>query len=276
MDPPVTPRDLLVEPFNSLLSTWSNWITRLERAFDLFHIPTSKRPDFLLHFLGREEKSLIARTTNSNVNLLGYEQLLQICNDVYASHEDTDTKKTFDFMTRHQLPNESMSQYLQCLWNMTNGCNFGGYAGIAVKNQLILGMLNKTLQQKLLQMRDLTLKQIMDICDSDESNTIEPAAKIIRIVDSNGFELKGPMPVGTDPWSQPGLHHLPGPSGCHRRPHHLRHHRDDRAAEQAQGLPRGQAGEQRCVYFMPQTPPTAVKEEEEKIQVKEEEEKFQE
>ena len=64
----------------------------------------------------------------------------------------------FHFHRRNQLPNESVAEYVAELRRLSTHCDFGKYLNDALRDRLICGLRNESIQKSLLAIKDLTFK----------------------------------------------------------------------------------------------------------------------
>nr|XP_029719642.1 uncharacterized protein K02A2.6-like [Aedes albopictus] len=109
---------------------WSRWVERLEGAFNLFGVQPDTRLFLLLHFMGGE---------------------------TFKCRRQGDDR-----------PDESIDEYLIALRKIAITCKFGDYVNTALRNQFLFGLKDRTIQARLLEVRNLTLNRARDMAVSME------------------------------------------------------------------------------------------------------------
>lgn len=74
----------------------------------------------------------------------------------------------FRFFSRSQEVGESVDKYVTDLKKMANPCEFGDELSNLIRDRLVLGLLDKTTQERLLREPDLKLEKALDICRANE------------------------------------------------------------------------------------------------------------
>lgn len=76
--------------------------------------------------------------------------------------------ESFHFGTRHQKPDESISDYIVALKKLSIHCNFGEFLQRALRDRFVCGLNNSKIQNKLLNTNDLTFVKACQIAQSME------------------------------------------------------------------------------------------------------------
>ena len=64
----------------------------------------------------------------------------------------------FHYHRRNQLPNKSVAEYIAKLRRLSTHCDFGEYLNDTLRDQLVCGLRNESIQKSLLAIKDLTFK----------------------------------------------------------------------------------------------------------------------
>ena len=123
---------------------------------------------------------------------LGKEEMKIYKNLTYTGAEDKDDVETiiskmeaniigeintiyerFMFHQRVQKEDESMDTYVTALKELVRTCNYGVLNDELLRDRIVIGITDDTVRKILLQKRDLTLKDAIDICKAAEATKIQ-------------------------------------------------------------------------------------------------------
>ena len=126
----------------------------------------------------------------------------------------------YKFFKRDRLPNESVPEYLAELNSLSEFCEFGDKLDDYIRDRLVCGIGNERILQKLLSVRDLTLKQA-----TDHAVAMEAACRDSRDIQSSRVGLSAPQAGGFERSPEAALHKIGegGKGSCFRcgNPRHL-------------------------------------------------------
>ena len=88
----------------------------------------------------------------------------------------------FYFHQRSQGPSESVAEYLAELRRLATHCKFADFLNDALRDRLVCGLRNASIQKRLLSEKDLTLKKAIELAQSVEA--AESNAKKLQVGDS--------------------------------------------------------------------------------------------
>ena len=92
--------------------------------------------------------------------------------DTYAIGEVNETYERFKFHRRNQQAGETFEMYLATLRNLLQTCNFCPTCKDSVlRDRIVLGIQQSTVQTALLRERNLTLSKCIDLCKACENAT---------------------------------------------------------------------------------------------------------
>ncbi len=69
----------------------------------------------------------------------------------------------FHFHRRNQTTGESVAEFLAVLRHLATHCQFRGYVEEALRDRLVCGLRNESIQKKLLSEVDLTLQRAVEL-----------------------------------------------------------------------------------------------------------------
>ncbi|XP_062699430.1 uncharacterized protein K02A2.6-like [Aedes albopictus] len=139
----------IIDPFDRHKMKWSKWVERLEGAFNLFGVQPDSRLFLLLHFMGGETYDIL-------YDKLAPEKPLAKFAGIQIRCQGDDR------------PDESIDEYLIALRKLVITCKFGDYLNTALRNQFVFGLKDRTIQARLLEVRNLTLIRARDMAVSME------------------------------------------------------------------------------------------------------------
>ena len=160
----------LADNFKTFKQAYNIYMT----ATGLSEKPAKRRGNILLHLLGEEAVKLY----NGFVFEAGQEedpaQILAKFND-YCTPKTNLTYERHKLNTRAQAPGESFDSFYTDLCNLAKTCNYGDLYNDMIKDRIVCGIVNKSLQQKLLRDTKLTLDSAIDTCRAWEATETHSA-----------------------------------------------------------------------------------------------------
>lgn len=136
---------------------WSIWLERLENAFLIFNIEDdADKATLLLHYMGTESYNAFRnKTLPDDVKTKTYKNITDAMKEIYEP-KTLEVVENFKFHSRKQLETESVMQYSLALKKMAENCNFGNFLQTALRNQFVFGLRNTKMQQRMLEVEELT------------------------------------------------------------------------------------------------------------------------
>ncbi|KAJ8050045.1 hypothetical protein HOLleu_03080 [Holothuria leucospilota] len=89
--------------------------------------------------------------------------------DTYFIGECNETHERYVFNKRDQQVGETVDAYITNLRTLAKSCNFGDLEESLIKDRLALGINDPGTRKTLLQTKNLTLQDAVDICKTDEA-----------------------------------------------------------------------------------------------------------
>ena len=86
----------------------------------------------------------------------------------------------FIFHQRTQKPGESISHFMMELCQLARTCDFGEFLEEALRDRLVCGLNNTSIQKKLLSENDLTLQRAIDIVTAAEMAVSQPSDQLTK------------------------------------------------------------------------------------------------
>ena len=84
-----------------------------------------------------------------------------------------ETYESFKFFTRHQEESETIMEYITAIRGLANTCNFGALKERLIKDRIVCGIRDRSLQKSLLEDPKLTLQKCIDKCRAAETASVQ-------------------------------------------------------------------------------------------------------
>ncbi|XP_059610782.1 uncharacterized protein K02A2.6-like [Phlebotomus argentipes] len=162
-----------VEYFQPGKGKWRRWLMRLEETFECFGVfEEEQKRRMLNHYLGSEAYDKLCDRISPRIPKdLKYAEIVREMTECFDP-EPLEIVEVYHFQMRKQAEGESCDEYLAALRKLSTKCNFGEFLAKALRNQFVVGLRNKTIQQRLLEKRELTLELALDIAKAMESSEL--------------------------------------------------------------------------------------------------------
>ena len=150
--------------FDTTLESWDTYIERLELYFVANGITEAERKRaVLLTVCGPSTYKLIRNLTAPQKPAeVVYSEIIKL---VKAHHtpQPSVTVQRYKFHTRTQQPGESVAAFVAELRQLSEHCEFGTTLEDMIRDRLVCGVANSSIQRRLLAEQSLTLKQAHDL-----------------------------------------------------------------------------------------------------------------
>ncbi|XP_058827474.1 uncharacterized protein LOC131687411 [Topomyia yanbarensis] len=161
--PAQLPTAFTFEPFNPSTSKFDRWLQRLEVSFRIYRIDQEDKRDYLLHYMGSATYDVLCNKLKAeSPETKTFDEIVALLKAHY-SPAPLEILENFKFNSRKQLDYESLCDYVTDLEKLAQSCNFGEHFDNAIRNQFVFGIRNRTVQSRLLEIRDLTLAKAKEI-----------------------------------------------------------------------------------------------------------------
>ncbi len=173
-----------IEQFDPAVEQWTQYVERLEQFFVANDVTgedkKDKRRATFLSVMGRDAynllRSLIAPEKPSENS---FEELVAVLSEHY-SPKPTEVMQRYRFNSRSRKEGESVADYVAQPRKLAEFCNYGNSLDKMLRDRLVWGVKDPSIQKKLLSEPDLTLVRAIQIAQSTET-----AEKNLREMDSN-------------------------------------------------------------------------------------------
>ena len=160
-----------IKEFRPEEETIESYLERIKLFFTANEIADEKKVAVFLSVIGSKTytvlRSLVAPAKPSDK---GFDVL---CSELKKHFEPSKIviAERFHFHRRSQGPEETISEFLAELRRLATHCSFGEFLNDALRDLLVCGLKNESIQRKLLSQRKLTLTQAVDIAKGMEAAT---------------------------------------------------------------------------------------------------------
>ena len=166
--------------FNPQEEDWSEYAERLSFYFTANGITTdAKKRAILLSSVGpstfRLMRSLVLPESLDSVS---FDDLVKKVKE-HKEPPPSVIVRRFQFNTRNQKPGETFSEYVAVLRKAAEHCNFGNSLNEMLRDRLVCGIANGTVQKRLLAEKELTLDKAISLAQSVE--IAEKGAKDLQL-----------------------------------------------------------------------------------------------
>lgn len=160
---------LTTEFFDMGKHKWNRWIERLETTFEIYKVTDGKeKRNYLIQFMGVNTYDIICDMLEpQKPKDKTYDELKALAESHFCP-KPLELVENFKFHLKYQKEGESLEDFLVGLKKQAATCNFGNYLNTALRNQFVFGLRNKSIQNRCLEKRELSLNQAIDIAKATE------------------------------------------------------------------------------------------------------------
>ena len=160
-------------PFDSKKSNWTEWVEVLENYIELNKIESEQeKRALLITSCGIETYQLMRNLVQpAKPKEKTFNELVKVVQD-YSSPKPSEIVERFKFNTRVRRESESVQSYVTELRKLSEHCNYGEQLNTMVRDRLVCGVNNPSIQRKLLsESSTLTFDGALKIAVAMESAT---------------------------------------------------------------------------------------------------------
>lgn len=169
----------MIEPYRKG-SSFAEWVLRLEYCFIANEISEVRKKAFFISLGGQAVfKELSLLYPNLDIANVTYNDMVARLKTRFDKTE-SDIIQRLKFNRRIQQPNETLEDFVLAVKLQAEFCSFGSYKEIAIRDRIMAGLLDKNLQQRLLNEEHLTLE-----CAEKMITTWEMAGASARSLDND-------------------------------------------------------------------------------------------
>ncbi|XP_063831961.1 uncharacterized protein LOC135081157 [Ostrinia nubilalis] len=156
-----------------LAKNFKTWIRHVELymvATECHKKSSEIKAAILLHLLGEEGVDKFDTIDLPEAKKKDYDEVLKALGD-YCMPKTNESINRHTFFNRNQKEGENITEYVAQLKKLSVTCNFEGLRDSLIKDRIIGGLLDKTLQERLLREQELSLEKCINMCKTAEIAT---------------------------------------------------------------------------------------------------------
>ena len=171
-----------IEEFDRRKEDWDLYIERLEHFFVANAItePERKRAVFLSVIGASTYKTLRSLLSPNKPGEQDYRELVQKLSEHYSPKPSEIVERT-KFHSRFRKPGESVASFVAQLRSLSEHCNFGDNLEVMIRDRLVCGINDDTIQKRLLSESKLTYLRAVELAQS-----LENADKNVKLLGRQG------------------------------------------------------------------------------------------
>lgn len=147
---------------------WSRWRKQLESAFAINNTPADKKIHHLLHHMGFATYNILCdKLSPAEPESKTYEQVCEVLAEVFDP-KPLEIVESYRFHLSRQESHQSVDDFMIELKKIAAHCNFNTFLDTALRNQLVFGLKNKTIRNRLLEESNLTLAKALQTAKAME------------------------------------------------------------------------------------------------------------
>ncbi|XP_053550471.1 uncharacterized protein K02A2.6-like [Bombina bombina] len=151
---------------------WDTWVEQFELYCTANNIGADKQVAVFLTTIGSAAYTTLRDILSPDKpNAKPLSDLICLLSDHYLP-KPLEISERFKFYTRKQLQHEDIKTYVISLKKLASSCRFGDYLNTALRDMFVIGLMDCTVQKRLLAEDELTLKRAIEI-----ATVMELAAK---------------------------------------------------------------------------------------------------
>lgn len=165
-------------------TSFSQYVEQIEWIFIINKIPDDEKLAYFLGLCGRETYSEL-KLLHPGVDLATktYESIIDSLKRRFDK-VDTDMFQRYKFYNMVQGESEAAEDFILKVKLQAESCEFGAFKETAIRDRLVMGVLDKQVQQRLLEEEDLTLAKVEKIIVNRECAGVRT-----RMMNSNNFTV---------------------------------------------------------------------------------------
>ena len=154
------------EEFDSASDDWTSYLERFEHYLKANKVSNDARRDALLACIGKQTYALLrALIAPAKPGEKSYKELVASLT-AHLAPKPLLIAERYRFHKRDQKEGETIREYVACLQKMTELCEFGASLTDTLRDRLVTGMRNETIQRRLLSEANLTFARAVEIAET--------------------------------------------------------------------------------------------------------------
>ena len=156
------------EEFDSASDDWTSYLERFEHYLKANKVSNDARRDALLACIGKQTYAhLRALIAPAKPGEKSYKELVASLT-AHLAPKPLLIAERYRFHKRDQKEGETIREYVACLQKMTEHCEFGASLTDTLRDRLVTGIRNETIQRRLLSEANLTFARAVEIAETAE------------------------------------------------------------------------------------------------------------
>ena len=150
----------------NLADSWKTFIsafTFYRDALDISKRNQKTQCAILLHVIGKEAQEVYKTFSFEEGEANNYQILVNKFEETFLPQANTIYER-FLFNKRNQREKESFDSFLKDIKTQVNQCAYGDMKDELLRDRIVVGITSESMQEKLLQTKDLTLQKAIDMC----------------------------------------------------------------------------------------------------------------
>ena len=176
-------------PFNfKIPDEWPWWRPHFEQfriTSGLQNASASKEVNTLLYCLGEEAESMLKSTNITEEETKSYETVFEKFDSFFQVRRNVIFERA-RFNRQWQLPGELVEQYIVELYNLVEYCNYGDFKSEMIRDRLVVGILDKTLSERLQLDPALTVEKAKQMIRQHEA--VQEQQQVLKGAGTNSLE----------------------------------------------------------------------------------------
>lgn len=192
-----------ISEFNVTDDDWDIYVERVKLFFIANAVKNDAKVAVFLTVMGNDAyKKIRALCSPAAPDTKSFDELVMIMKNSGAKPKPTEIAARFAFNNRRQQAGETISDYHLALKELAADCDFGSNLEARLRDQIVLGLNNRTIQEELLSRKDLDYETALSFalsreCASKDSSAVSASTADIlttnRIFASKKITRKQPM-----------------------------------------------------------------------------------
>ncbi|XP_063358771.1 uncharacterized protein LOC134648218 [Cydia amplana] len=157
---------------DNIENSWPQW-QKFKLSFKNFvlaagfdKLSEARKAAILINCIGPEAQELYFNVLKKE-DKDKLDEVIQIFDD-YFKPKQNEVINRYNFNKRNQEEGESFDAYYTAIRKLAENCNFDDKKDRMIRDKIAIGVRDQRVQQKLLEVKDLTLDKAVDICRSTE------------------------------------------------------------------------------------------------------------
>lgn len=160
-----------LEAFDEACEDWITYVERVEQYFLANDVETNKKVPVLLTVIGGKTYSLLRTLTSpAKPSTKTFDEIVTILQG-HLSPKPLIIAERFRFHKRDQREDESINSYVAQLKKLSEHCEFGANLGDSLRDRIVCGLHNESIQKRLLVEANLTFDKAVKLAVAMETAT---------------------------------------------------------------------------------------------------------